>query len=560
MHERLEPQNLAQERGDAFESLPRPFDLNNEDAIQEAVLEGMDEQDRGTLDPVVLRHEVAGVQQRARQRERSFLDRFRGNFRSKLSSLLLVGYLGSSYAGHPVSPQESETHDTEKKQFLIDSVGAGKFLLLDSDDKSHTVQQGESADVLVADVSDERYSSTVEQIGDREREMLARMVYETFPKTWGDRATVSKIVFSDESMPMPASYKGDQLEAAGEARDGLNESPVEIAINIKLDGAISSSLPGILVHEFAHASDWYRTSALSLEDRYELMHRIVQRVQDENRIHFSYPEKYQSKDTKSETDQRSVEYWAVLMEKALQTPGSNEEHWEGLLSGTLQNIDPKADVRIDIENVKWYLKKIDPEFKPWEATQKRKELFEALKYEQTNDVFQEMVRDFPAELRETLQDLFHRSIDEWRVSYHASYYCTQIADNECSDADADFARKENKRHNQVSVDACVYSEEGAKKQNDFSTTKYHFEQFFYFYGMLNAETYTLSLTLSPDDQRKFDQAKEHLITARDGYAKLSESQKRSIRTALVDIDHNFFTSSDPDFRSPNQFYDIVDNM
>jgi hypothetical protein len=72
------------------------------------------------------------------------------------------------------------------------------------------------------------------------------------------------------------------------------------------------NLGDMLPHEIAHANDWNRSKTMSLEERAELLHRVLERVQSADRYKSSYVESINNEDKQLELKEKVNEYWAEV--------------------------------------------------------------------------------------------------------------------------------------------------------------------------------------------------------------------------------------------------------
>lgn len=187
-----------------------------------------------------------------------------------------------------------------------------------------------------------------------------------FPEAWINSFSVSSIKGGVPAESEQA-FDGGHRISGGERRQSA-----KIGINGR--GFLSSF--DTIRHMVAHANDWSRANGLSPEDRLKLLYAATARVTDPKHI------PYLSVGMPSvETDPASVllnakEYWACLMHGALSAEGAfDETSWErkveeGMfevcLGGADVDIDPER-FKPDIDLMKWYFGRLDPDFHPWSA-------------------------------------------------------------------------------------------------------------------------------------------------------------------------------------------------
>ena len=208
---------------------------------------------------------------------------------------------------------------------------------------------------------------------------LQRMFRETLPQSWTGAGAVASFGISQEPLTFNEEY-GLHGAVDGVCRNGKGSEPATLLVGPEYH--MSAGTPNVVIHEITHANDWERANVMTPEDRTTLLYLVHRRVASADHLRFSYVESINNEDRRIEHLKKCTEYWPMLMEEALSIPADDAAGWErgframafATMSHPQAEVSPESFGQQDLELVKWYLKKTDPDFKPWEAAQKRLEL------------------------------------------------------------------------------------------------------------------------------------------------------------------------------------------
>lgn len=212
-------------------------------------------------------------------------------------------------------------------------------------------------------------------------EDIRRIVSETYPLGWTGAGTVSSINASPEVVRTLLKQYGKTTKTVnGICKNGEWKDPTELFLT--QEQGLSYETTQLVGHELAHTNDWNRSNTLSPEDRLTLLYLVHARISSPNHLRFPYVESIRKGNRKDEHLQRCTEYFAELMGFAFDIPARTKEGWERRFRvKAVENWaepeahpSPEAFGVEDLKLVNWYLNKVDPAFKPWEASEKRQEL------------------------------------------------------------------------------------------------------------------------------------------------------------------------------------------
>lgn len=177
-------------------------------------------------------------------------------------------------------------------------------------------------------------------------EMLANLAKETYPSSWQYHVYV--VEFKNKYEEVGVGY-GPRLEASTACAKTMKS---ENTINF-FKGCENQSVQDILQHEFAHMVDWNGNRIMSIKDRLEFLRKVLQRIEEPNRFISESVELIDHRDGQLKNFKKSSEYWAYVMEEYLKNP------------------DSQKLAREDLDLIKWFLAKTDPDFDAKDALKKR---------------------------------------------------------------------------------------------------------------------------------------------------------------------------------------------
>lgn len=238
-------------------------------------------------------------------------------------------------------------------------------------------------------------------------EAIQQIISETVPSGWSGAGTVSSFTISQKPMPL-SKESGLSGNADGRCRSGEWEKAAELLVSP--DYRLSDKTPALINHELAHANDWNRSNVLSPEDRLTLLYLVHERMSSPDHLRFSYVESISNPDKKAEHLKKCTEYWAELMGYSLDIPAESKEEWERKFRAKAvekwahpqAHPSPDAYGAKDLRIVNWYVGKVDPSFKPWEASKDRQELIDRTMREVISTEVEELVADVPSASMRTM--------------------------------------------------------------------------------------------------------------------------------------------------------------
>lgn len=201
----------------------------------------------------------------------------------------------------------------------------------------------------------------------------------TYPASWTGH--IGEIRYRPEFRPIPYPGLQGKPEFAHCAKSWRGEP---LAIQFSSDGKhpLTTSLIGqTMSHELAHGADWASNPRLDTRKALTLMYLTWLASQDTGRPQFDYVESIKAKDQKdkkTETSARMAEYFAELMELALQTIGpqaddakddkrSPKEKWQSNFEKALIDLGSSPDqAKANRKLVELFFRLSEPDFAYWD--------------------------------------------------------------------------------------------------------------------------------------------------------------------------------------------------
>ncbi len=306
------------------------------------------------------------------------------------SPRLMEGVDESAYSAEQLPSQE------EMKNALKQAIGHTYFyqqLLFDRVDRgSH------DAEARINEISITEPESMAGH-----RAVIQKLLTQTYPRGWATPEAVRSvsIVTPHELGP---TIVGDCHWHAGQPSD------------IRVSADSTRSPYEVSDHELAHANAFAKTGHTSPETVIEMAYRTNQRVNAPDRIRFYDSELNKFTDPEENIAAKMHEYWASLMNFALQIPASSQEEWEirfieraiAMNRSSTHRPTQESDGRADLKLALDAFRAMDPNFKPWEAGAKRDQIIIEGERKRIFDVVTARISSIPNQvIRTVLSERLH---------------------------------------------------------------------------------------------------------------------------------------------------------
>ncbi len=214
--------------------------------------------------------------------------------------------------GPDIEKEESSVEQMSKKELgLYNSIwrevggNADRALFLESIKTPDERKQLEEINLRI-----ENFSEMFAELGMQDVEM--NEILGTFPIEF--LSNMNSISFENVHKKMNAKKYGEtnaHKEASGEADS--NDRSVKIFAGA-LEGGKIWITNDLIAHELAHLNDWDTNKLLTLEERLELLNKILERLNSEDRYQSSYVESITNDNKQYEKYSKAQEYYAEIME------------------------------------------------------------------------------------------------------------------------------------------------------------------------------------------------------------------------------------------------------
>ena len=214
-------------------------------------------------------------------------------------------------------------------------------------------------------------------------------VKETQPQSWIN--WLGTVVINPKLVPI--HYPGLQGKAEfGHCAGDAEGNPITVEFthenlsqNNDLNFIAVQEVANSLAHELAHAGDWSKNRKLTAEQSLIALYQVYKLVSSPDRPKFAYVESIKAENQAEKQQERVgkiTEYFAELFAEALtlRNAGHSSVEWrEALKSHFIKKLhaSPEAAQR-NIDFIEQYLAWSDPNFKPWEATQRKDDILEKM--------------------------------------------------------------------------------------------------------------------------------------------------------------------------------------
>lgn len=259
------------------------------------------------------------------------------------------------------SPERKDRCE-ELRSKLVEIIGEDKVRKIENGDKyAFTEKMKEEIERQEKENSTEIHG--FDKIG-IDNEKLKKIWIEdsiSYPKKWIEEE-ISYIEYKDEEKIIDEKY-GDNLKNKNSSAsfDSINRSIIfskkpEGEINALTKEDLISFFDSVFSHESGHANDWEEDKEMELDERYELVLKIINRLKSEDGLmRTNYVSSIKNSDPKMEIYMKAKEYWATICSSYFQYP-----------------VFLKMDYPKDFEIVDEFVKKQDSDFNPIESSKHRR--------------------------------------------------------------------------------------------------------------------------------------------------------------------------------------------